>query len=65
MCAVDGMEQKKWSFDLNLEADTADADINFLNENCNLSVSFQWRIKSTDGFYVVFLLLLTPNPHIP
>lgn len=63
-CAVDRMKQDKFSFDLNLEADTADADISFMNENANLSVSFKWRAKSTNGFYVVFLLLLTQNKFI-
>lgn len=41
MCAVDRMQQDKCSFDLSLEADTADADISFMNENGNLSVSFK------------------------
>lgn len=58
------MEPEKGSFDLSLEADTVDTEINFLNENGNLSVSFPRRIKSTDGFYVVFPLLLTPNPFV-
>lgn len=57
--AVDRMEQDKCSFDPSLEADTADADISFMNENGNLLVPFKWRAKPTNGFYVVFLLLLT------
>lgn len=61
-CGRDGAG--KWSFDLSLEADIADADVNFLNESGDLSVSFQRRTKPTDGFYVVFPLLLTPDPFI-
>lgn len=64
MCAMDRMEQEKRSFDLCLEADTEDTDINFLNVNGDLSVSFQRRTNPTDGFYVVFPLLLTPDPFI-
>ena len=39
-CAVHWPEQNKCSSDLRLEADRVDVDINFLNENGSVSVSF-------------------------